>query len=226
MKKSFLYVALALSLIIGFVIWKVDLKLVMYHVKGLIFKDRINQMFKENQILIDQVLAICKNTDGENKIVDKSDQIPLDDDLWITNYWNIVFDEESESFKFNDAWKDKIMDQLRPIKAEYHKLKNTYKNIIDQKSQSGSGIDEKSIGYRLKELWGEVFWSIGSSLADDSNDYRRKKKALVMTTIASYFPYGELEDYLRDRILLAAIESGEFQKHFQQAEAEISRTTE
>jgi hypothetical protein len=142
----------------------------------------------------------------------------LDGQLWIANYWNIVFDEESKSFKIDDAWKKKIMDQLGSIKSDYNKLAVKYKNFIDQRSQSASGIDEKLIGYTLEELWGDVFWTLGSSLAGDLNDYRRKKKALAMQMISGYFPYGRLEEFLKDRILLAAIESGEFQKHWAQVQ--------
>lgn len=215
MKKIILFGALFLLLLIGFLGLKhIDPKLTLLRdVKGWIFADRINQMFKENQVLIDRVLAICENTDGENKPVDKPDQIPLDGQLWIANYWNIVFDEKSDSFKIDDAWKKKIMDQLKSTMSDYRELAIKYKSFIDQRSQPGSGVNEKLVGYTLAELWGEVFWTLGSSLASDLNDYRRKKKVLVMQTIAGYFPYGQLDEFLKDRILLAAIESGEFQKH-------------
>ncbi len=229
MKKSWIFFLLLFLVIIGFFVTKEGRfvsKFLIRNVKAWMFKDRINQMFRENQALIDRLLVVCENADGENKVVDKSMQIALGDNNWINTYGDLVFNEESE-LKIDEGLFKKIDKQLRPIRSDYNKLSHKYKDIIDQKSQVGSGVNEKLIGYTLNELWMEIFWILGSSLSNDLNDYRRNKKVVAMTFIALYLnDHYALDRYLKNRILLEAAESGELKEAFVEAEQAFSDALE
>lgn len=153
-------------------------------------QDPLQQMLKENRVLIDRVLAVCETTDGENREVDQSDHIILDGDKWIDNYQSIIFSQPGET-KIDQMILDKIKQQLYPIRSDYNKFVDHYKDVIRKDPQSNN---------MLIDQWSEAFNILGSSLNNDLNDYRRKKKAMAMVMIKLYVNFEDLPRFLKNKI--------------------------
>lgn len=153
-------------------------------------RDPLQQMLKENKILIDRVLAVCETTDGENGEIDLSNQIILDGDNWVDNYRSLLFDP-SDQLKIDQAMLSKIKQQIYPIRSDYNELADKYNDILKKNSEFAK---------KIVDQWIEAFNILGASLNNDLNDYRRKKKAMAMMTIEFYLPTEDSPSFLKHKI--------------------------
>jgi hypothetical protein len=142
--------------------------------RGKFLYDTYGQILRENRAIIERVLVVCNNADGQDKVVDQSDTIVLDGDNWLNNYRDIVSTPESEEGKIEPELLDKMNEQLIPTLSDYRKFVEKYKSVLFPNSQLLNAIVDG---------WVEVFNLLGSSLHNDANDYRRKKKARAMMII-------------------------------------------
>ena len=186
MKKSWILLILLFFVIVGFFVTKEGwLTSPIYSIKALIFRDRINQMFRENQVLINRFIAIFENGDDEKLRSDEYEPTLLDRNFWMENYESFVFDEKSESN--NEMLKNKVMNQLLPIRSDYKKLADKYRDILDQRALPGNGVNENMVGYTVKNLWFQAIGWVGENFIYDVGDYRRTRIAIAMHMIVKMF---------------------------------------